>query len=172
GARELPRRGVSNVQSWPAGDELLAGAGVSRPARTLPDLQLALDRLYDGFNAPESAVDPIQIVRRHERPDDREGVAFIAAGLAFGRVASVMASIENVCRVIGPAPASFVRQFEPRTHGDPLRVLGHRWTRGHDFVALIWMLRQLIEQCGSLERCFAAGNDPQAPDIGPALETF
>jgi uncharacterized protein (TIGR02757 family) len=34
------------------------------------------------------------------------------------------------------------------------------------------MLRQLIEQCGSLERCFAAGNDPQAPDIGPALETF
>ena len=31
----------------------------------------ALERLYAGFNHPDSATDPIQIVRRFTRPDDR-----------------------------------------------------------------------------------------------------
>jgi uncharacterized protein (TIGR02757 family) len=132
----------------------------------------ALNDLYLAFNHPESAFDPIQVVRRYERVEDRELVAFIASGLAFGRVASVVASIEAVCQVLGPAPASFIRAFDPRRHGAPLRRLGHRWTRGADFVALIWLLRQLIQAHGSLEACFAAGNDPQAPDVGPAIEVF
>ena len=73
-------------------------------------MKAALDSLYAAFNHPESARDPIQIVRRYERTDDREIVAFMAAGLAFGRVASVMASIEAVCAVLGPSPAAFLRR--------------------------------------------------------------
>lgn len=132
----------------------------------------ALNNLYLAFNHPESAFDPIQVVRRYDRVEDRELVAFIASGLAFGRVASVVASIEAVCRVLGPEPAEFIRSFEPARDGDPLRLLGHRWTRGVDFVAMIWLLRQLIEAHGSLEACFASGNDLQAPDVGSAIEAF
>ncbi|HEY6357813.1 MAG TPA: DUF2400 family protein, partial [Vicinamibacterales bacterium] len=61
----------------------------------------AFEHLYRAFDAPESALDPVQIVRRYPRLDDREVVAFVAAGLAFGRVASVMASIEAMCGVLG-----------------------------------------------------------------------
>ena len=57
----------------------------------------SLERLYASFDHPESALDPIQIVRRYAAVDDREIVAFVAAGLAFGRVASVMASVEAMC---------------------------------------------------------------------------
>lgn len=135
-------------------------------------LKAALDELYAGFNYPESAVDPVQIVRRYARSDDREVVAFIAAGLAFGRLASVMASIEAVCRVLGPEPARFVRAFDPEAGGGPLRALGHRWTRGDDLVALVWVLRRLLDRHGSLERAFSAGADAQAPDIGGAVEAF
>jgi uncharacterized protein (TIGR02757 family) len=135
-------------------------------------LKPTLDALYAGFDRPDSAVDPIQIVRRYERLEDREIVAFIAAGLAFGRVASVMTSVEAVCRVLGPEPAAFVRAFDPGEHGAALRRLGHRWTRGHDVVALMWMLRTLIATHGSLEACFALGNDPAAPDVGPAIDAF
>lgn len=46
-------------------------------------LKPVLDRLYAEFNIPDSATDPIHIVRRFERPDDREVVGFIAASLAF-----------------------------------------------------------------------------------------
>lgn len=130
----------------------------------------ALDTLYASFNHPDSAFDPIQVVRRYDRVDDREVIAFVAAGLAFGRVASVVQSIEAVCRVLGPSPAAFVRKFDPRRDGEPLRPLVHRWTRGDDFVALIWILQRLIDEHGSLERCLAPGVDPTAEDVEPALE--
>ena len=135
-------------------------------------LGTALDGLYASFNHPESAFDPIQIVRRYERLEDREIVAFVASALAFGRVASVMASIEAVCRVLGPSPAAFLRHFDPRRDGAPLLPLVHRWTRGADFVALLWMLRRILEDHGSVEGAFALGHDAAAPDVGSAIEAF
>ena len=135
-------------------------------------MKVALQNLYSAFDHPESALDPIQIVRRYPRLEDREIVAFIAAGLAFGRVASVMQSIENVCRVLGPAPAAFIRTFDPARDGGPLKSVVHRWTRGDDFVALCWMLRCLIADHGSLERAIADGIAPDAADVGPAIERF
>jgi uncharacterized protein (TIGR02757 family) len=135
-------------------------------------LKPLLDHLYAGFDHPESARDPIQIVRRYDRLDDREVVAFIAAGLAFGRVASVMASIEAVLSALGPGPASAIRGFDPRRDGAALRPLVHRWIKGPDLVALCWILRQLLERHGSIERAVAAGLSPADPDVGPALEAF
>ncbi len=65
-----------------------------------------------------------------------------------------------------------MRAFEPARDGAPLRPLVHRWTRGDDFVALIWILRRFLDEHGSLERAFAPGLDPAAEDVGPALERF
>jgi uncharacterized protein (TIGR02757 family) len=138
----------------------------------MPTLGAALDRLYDAFNAPDAALDPIQIVRRYPRVDDREIVAFVAAGLAFGRVASVMNSVEALCQVLGTRPARYVREFEPARDGAPLQRLVHRWTRGRDFVALVCVLRDLLETHGSLEAAMAGGLDPASPTVGAALERF
>lgn len=135
-------------------------------------LKTSLDRLYSSFDHPESALDPIQIVRRYPLLEDRELVAFVAAGLAFGRVASVMASVDAVCRVMGARPAAFVRQFDPRRHGEPLRPLVHRWVRGVDLIALLWLLRSMLERHGSLEAAFASGSSQGDDDLGPAIERF
>ena len=132
----------------------------------------ALDRLYESFNYPDSAADPIQIVRRYERPDDREVVAFCAASLAFGRVASVLQSIERVLAIMGAEPAAYVRRFDPRRDGAAFANLVHRWTRGADLVALVWLMRQMIDRAGSLEGFFLDGYDANAPDIEAAVESF
>lgn len=132
----------------------------------------ALERLYSAFNAPDAALDPVQIVRRYGRLDDREVVAFIAAGLAFGRVASVMASIEAMCEVLGEHPAEAARAFDPAKDRARFDRLGHRWTRGRDQAALIWVLGRLLQTYGSIERAFGEGLDAGAPDVGPALEAF
>jgi uncharacterized protein (TIGR02757 family) len=135
-------------------------------------LTAALDRLYDAFNAPESAMDPVQIVRRYARVDDREIVAFVAAGLAFGRVASVMASIETICQVMGPSPAAFVRAFDRQRDGVALQSFVHRWVKGPEVIRLFVTLRRMLDAFGSIEACFAAGYDPAHEDLAPALETF
>ena len=135
-------------------------------------MKAALDRLYDAFNQPESALDPVQIVRRYARVDDREIVAFVAAGLAFGRVASVMASVEAVCRVLGERPAEFVRGFDPARDRALFGSIVHRWTRGDDIAALIYILQQLVREHGSLEAAFGAGLDASHRDVEAAIESF
>lgn len=135
-------------------------------------LKTSLDRLYVSFDHPESALDPVQIVRRYADVADREVVAFVAAGLAFGRVASVMASVEAVCGVLGPRPAAFVRAFDPERDTVPLLPIVHRWIRGRDIAALFWILRTMLERHGSLEGAVASGLDDTDADVGPAIERF
>jgi uncharacterized protein (TIGR02757 family) len=99
-------------------------------------------------------------------------VGFCAAGLAFGRVSSVLNSIEALLAVMGPAPSAFVRRFDPARDAAPLAPLVHRWIRGRDLVALVLVLQRMLCEAGSIERFFLEGDDPAAPDVGPALESF
>src|SRR5262249_2396916 len=48
----------------------------------------------------------------------------------------------------------------------------HRWTGGPDLVALLLLLKQMIDRSGSLEGFFLEAYDPSAPDITDALESF
>jgi len=136
------------------------------------ELKLALDRLYESFNYPDSATDPIQIVRRWQAPEDREIVGLCAAALAFGRVSSVLQSVERLLAVMDGQPAAYVRHFNPERHGPAFAGLGHRWTRGPDLVALVWIMKQMIDRAGSIESFFLEGDDPEAEDVETALDSF
>jgi uncharacterized protein (TIGR02757 family) len=137
-----------------------------------PALGPRLEQLYEAYNREDSASDPVQIVRRYASPADQEVVGFCAAALAFGRVASVLNTVETLTRVLGPAPAAYVRRFEPKAPHPELRAMVHRWTRGVDIVALLWVLRQMIDQSGTIEGFFLEGFDPAAVDVGDALDGF
>lgn len=132
----------------------------------------ALDRLYFQFDDLDAATDPVHVVRRFRDPADREVAGFCAAGLAFGRVASVLSSVESLLAVMGDSPAAFVRSFDPHKDRRRIEPLGHRWVRGDDLVALLWILRQMIETAGSIEGFFLRGYRTDAEDIGPALDDF
>ena len=135
-------------------------------------LKPVLDQLYTDFNHADSATDPIQIVRRFRRDDDREIVGFIAAALAFGRVQSVLNSIEGMLKVMGPSPAAFVRRFDPARDRNCFAHLVHRWTNGADFAAMVWILHQMLDRSGSVEAFFAEGLADDAVDVSGALESF
>ena len=137
-----------------------------------PSLKPTLDRLYADFNFPDSATDPIQIVRRYERPDDREVVAFCAASLAFGRVASVIQSIERLMAIMGERPADYVRRFAPKRATAAFDGLVHRWIRERDLIALLWVIKQMFEQSGTIEGFFLEGYDANAADVETALDSF
>jgi uncharacterized protein (TIGR02757 family) len=135
-------------------------------------LKPVLDQLYADFNYPDSATDPIQIVRRYTRSDDREVVGFVAAALAFGRVTSVLQSIERVLAVMGSRPAAYVRQFDPRRDAAGFDGIVHRWTRERDIVALVWVMHQMIASARSIEGFFVRGDDAASPDVQGALDSF
>ena len=116
--------------------------------------------------------DPVYLVRRYADPADQEVAGFCAAGLAFGRVASVLRSVEALLSAMGPSPAAFVRQFDPRRSHRAIRILRHRWIGGSDLVALLTVLRHMVDTAGSIERFFLEGYRPDAEDIGSALDRF
>src|ERR1700731_985509 len=125
-------------------------------------LRPTLDRLYADFNYPDSATDPIQIVRRFEQRDDREVVGFCASALAFGRVASVLQSIERLLAIMGDRPADYVRAFDTRRDAGAFGDFVHRGTRGPALVPLVWLLRQMFDRAGSVEGFFAEGDGQAA----------
>jgi len=142
---------------------------------SLTDLTLlrpTLDRLYETFNYADSAADPIQIVRRFGRSDDREVVGFCAAAIAFGRVSSVMQSIERLVAIMGERPAEYVRAFDPDRERRAFDGFVHRWTREADAVALVWVLKQMLDRSGSIEQFFVDGDAGAADDVESALERF
>jgi uncharacterized protein (TIGR02757 family) len=131
-----------------------------------------LDELYRSFDHVTSATDPVHIVRRYRSPADREVVGFCASALAFGRVASVLQSIESLLAVMGSEPAEFVRRFNPDRERSRLEPLVHRWISGRDLIALLIVLQRMFNEAGSIEAFFLQGDDDVSPHIGPALDSF
>jgi uncharacterized protein (TIGR02757 family) len=142
------------------------------PAVASSSLKAALDQHYEAFNRIDSAADPVHLVRRYEDPADREVVGFCAASLAFGRVASVLSSIEALLARMGPSPAAYVRSFDPARDGRAFRGLVHRWTRSADLVALLWTLRAMLDRSGTIEGFFLEGFDSGAEHLAGGVESF
>jgi uncharacterized protein (TIGR02757 family) len=139
---------------------------------SVSSLREQLERHYHAFNRQEAAADPVELVRPFADPADREIAGFCAAALAFGRVASVLNSIRALFRVMGPRPAAFARAFDPSRDARAFDGLGHRWTRGRDLAALVWILRAMLNRSGSIERFFLEGFEADHADVGLALDAF
>lgn len=131
-----------------------------------------LEPLYRACNVGGAVADPVEAVRAYADPADREIAGFIAAGLAFGRVASILGAVTRVLGCMGPSPAAFVRRFDPGRDARRLDGVVHRWIRGRDVSALLLVLRRMLDDAGSIEGFFLSGDDPGAPDIEPGLESF
>jgi len=104
--------------------------------------------VHEDFTVTRSCFADKDPLLRSVTPEWRD---FCAAALAFGRVNSVLNTVEALTRILGPEPAQYVRRFDPKAPHPELRAMVHRWTRGRDIVALLWVLRQMIDRSGSIE---------------------
>src|SRR4029453_12348440 len=67
---------------------------------------------------------------------------------------------------------AYVRGFDPFRQRKAFADFVHRWTRGPDLVALLWILKQMFDRSGSIEGFFLEGFDAAAPDVSAALDSF
>lgn len=135
-------------------------------------LKARLDELAASFTPGRIAPDPLEFPHRYADPADQEAAAFVAAGLAYGNVTAIRASVADALRRMGPSPAAFVRRFDAARDAAAFDGFVHRFNTGDDLAALCLILRRLAEAHGSLEAAFLAGDDPGAGDVKPALVAF
>jgi len=131
-----------------------------------------LDLLYRTYGSGHLASDPIQFPRRFVRDDDREVAGFIAAALAYGRVAHIRQSVETVLGLLGGSPAGTLRALDLAAARRSLVRFTHRFNTGGDVARMLVILARLREEHGSLNAAFLAGYDAERPDVGHAIASF
>ena len=125
----------------------------------------ALCARYDTGTA--LALDPLTVPLRFQDPADREVAAWLAASLAYGRVAPMLRAIGAALEPLGSRPAAFLRGQDERALesllGTALKAWRWRFHTGADVVH--WLLAwKRLDREGGLESHFlpAAGEDPDA----------
>jgi len=102
----------------------------------------------------------------------RRGVAaFLAAGLAFGRVDTILAHLRELWPRLDDAPARTVDAWTP-AEARRLRGFTHRWVRGRDLARVLDALGRARRRHGSLRALFLLGYDPAATDLSGSLARF
>lgn len=101
------------------------------------------------------ADDPVSIVHRFARDDDREVVGLVAATLAFGNVVAVRRSIERVLVALGPEPAATLEQLSESELARRLSTFRHRVYGGADVARMLSNAGALRREHGSLGAAFA-----------------
>lgn len=132
-----------------------------------------LESIYKEFNRRDLvSPDPLQFLYCFSRPDDRELVALIAAGLAYGRVAQILKSIQKVLGLMGNSPADFVRETPDYEFRQVFNGFKHRFTSDEDLSRFLSGAKQVIKNYGSLEECFKASCSANDETVVPALTAF
>jgi uncharacterized protein (TIGR02757 family) len=139
--------------------------------RTHPLLGPYLDRLVDRFGVDYLHTDPIGEVRRFSDPEDQEVAAFLASGLAFGRVDTILTHLQDLWVRLDHAPARTVDRWTARD-SRRLRGFTHRWVAGQDLSLVLAAVRRGRRRAGSLRGLFLEGYDPDDPDLRSSLSRF
>ena len=103
---------------------------------------------------------------------DREITALFAAGLAYGRVPSILRSVKDLLERMGGAPSKFVEEATVREVKHALHGFQHRWTTADEVVEIVLRVRKLRSLHGSLEAAFLDGMEDADPTILPALSRW
>ncbi len=135
-------------------------------------LRQSLDVLYRMYDIRHLKADPLSVVHRFVRPEDREVAGLIAAVFSYGRVPQILKTLERIFAPMEGAPDAFVRNFELERDGRKFAGMVHRFNNEKDLFSLLLGLRQVLEEFGSLKTLFLSGYSAAQPDIGPALTRF
>jgi uncharacterized protein (TIGR02757 family) len=136
-------------------------------------LRHALDALYDTYNRREFVhPDPLEFLYLYDDPGDREIVALLASGLAYGRVAQILASVRGLLDRMGASPLAFLGRTADGDLTEVFRDFKHRWTTGREVGDVLAGARRVIDRHGSLGRCLTGHLRPDHGTVLPALAGF
>ncbi len=137
-----------------------------------PDLKSILDQLYANRSRKHLDNDPLSFCHRYGDPADREVAAVIASTFAYGGIKIILRTLESIFARLGPSPRRFVERFEPQQGLKSFSGFKHRFNDGRDLSALLWAIRMMIEQAGSVGAFFQRGCDDTSEDMTSALNCY
>jgi uncharacterized protein (TIGR02757 family) len=148
---------------------------MSAPAAGLGE---GLEALYRAYNRRRFVhPDPLELLYRFRSPEDQEIAGMVAACLAYGRVAQILASAGSVldamaARGDGGSPRAFLERATPAGIREMFSGFVHRFTTGAEMAAFLTGIRAAVLRHGSLRALFARGLARGQETALPALSAF
>jgi uncharacterized protein (TIGR02757 family) len=136
-------------------------------------LKRRLDLLYRACNRREWVhPDPLEMVHRYDAAPDQEIAGIVAATLAYGRVAQILASVGRVLDVMEGRPRAFLASVDEAALRNRLAGFTHRFTTGAEMAALLAGIARALAEHGSLEALFLRGMGRGDATVLPGLARF
>lgn len=142
------------------------------PAGSRRDMKTLLERLYDTRSPHHLANDPLSFCHRFSSPADRETAAVIASAFAYGGIKIILRTLESIFIELGPSPHSYVETFSPGKALKTFSGFKHRFNDGRDLVALLWAIRMMREEAGSVNAFFLRFHHDPEQDVTAALNGY
>lgn len=132
-----------------------------------------LEKLYRGFNNRKFVhPDPLEFLYEYEDLREREIVGLLASSLAYGRVSQILLSVSSVLGKMKPSPFVFLMESSLLVLEKTFSDFRYRFTSGRDLSNLLFNIKNIIEEYGSLELCFMEGFKESDETVIPALVNF
>jgi uncharacterized protein (TIGR02757 family) len=145
---------------------------LENPVSTLLDKE-RLDELFRLYHHRSFVhPDPLEFLYGYPKLQDREIVALIASSLAYGRVAQILKSTSSVLERMSKSPFSFLHHSTRKQLFSLFSDFKHRFTTGEELVSMLWGLKHVLMEYGSLHNCFVSTLDDEDDIILPALSRF
>lgn len=138
----------------------------------MSDIQATLDALYASRSPQHLGNDPLSFCHRYPDPVDREIAAVIASSFAYGSIVIILRTLEAIFAELGRSPRSFVEHFDPQAGFRVFSGFKHRFNDGRDLCALLWGMRQMVEQAGSIQLFFLRGHNAADDDVSGSLNRY
>ncbi|MDD2851553.1 MAG: TIGR02757 family protein [Desulfuromonadaceae bacterium] len=135
-------------------------------------MRSVLDSLYASRSSQHLHNDPLSLCHRYSDPRDCEIVAVIASSFAYGAVGVILRTVETICAELGPSPRKYIERLNPAAAVRTFSRFKHRFNDGRDLAALLWGIRQMIEQSGSIQAFFLRGYNCSDQDVESALNCY
>ena len=128
------------------------------------------EKIYQDYNKRiYVSPDPLQFLYDYPDAADREAVGLIASGLAYGRVAQILKSVQKVLDTMGAHPAEYLKNTAYGDHRQALGPFVHRFTDCEEMARFLDAMGALMRRHGTLENLFASG---WRGDMHEAMENF
>jgi len=134
-------------------------------------LAARLDRLSRSYAPAAGETDPIRSPAGYERPEDREVAAWIASAFAYGRVETILSSVDRILGALGPQPSEELDRIGDfrRFACEALAGFRHRFHSSLDASALLYAIARARAEAGSVRAFFEREYRPEERDVGGLL---
>ena len=136
------------------------------------DTGAVLHELCATKSAQHLSHDPLSFCHRYPDPADREIAAVIASSFAYGSVAVILRTLETIFAEMGRSPRRYVEHFDPKAGMRTFTGFKHRFNDSRDLCALLWGMRQMLEQAGSIQSFFLRGYSAGDQDVSSSLNRY